>query len=82
MTVLVINREIIKSITILTVVIGLMRTLDVHKLRDCFRPGVKLTLAICYPLSTLSVLDLVRIRHLSQFLLPENNTYCLPEGNE
>jgi len=46
MTVLVVNNEIIKSISILTAVISRMRKFDVYKLRDCFRQEVKCTLAI------------------------------------
>jgi len=46
MTVLVVNHRIIKSISILTVVICLMIQVDVDKTRDCFRQEVKWTLAI------------------------------------
>jgi hypothetical protein len=46
MTVLVVNQGIIKSISILTVVIRPMTKFDVDKPRDCFREEVKWTLAI------------------------------------
>jgi hypothetical protein len=46
MTVLVVNHGIVKSISILTAVIGPMIKFDVDKPRDCFHQEVKLTLAI------------------------------------
>jgi len=46
MTVLVVNQGIIKSISILTVVIRPMIKFDIDKPRDCFRQEVKWTLAI------------------------------------
>jgi len=46
MTVLVVNHGIIKSISILTVVIRPMTKFDVDKPRDRFRQEVKWTLAI------------------------------------
>ena len=39
-------------------------------------------LANRYQLSTLSALDLDRIHHLPHALLPETNTYLVPEGNQ
>jgi len=53
---------------------------DVDNPRDCFRKEVKWTLAIRYQLSTLSALDLYSVHHLPDALLPEKDTYCLPEG--
>jgi len=41
MTVLVVNHGIIKSISILTTVIGPMIKFDLDKLHDCFRKEVK-----------------------------------------
>jgi len=82
MTVLVVNHGIIESISILTAVIRPMRKFDVDKPRDCFQQEVKWTLAIRYQLSTLSALDLDRVHHLPHALLPEKDTYCLPEGNQ
>jgi hypothetical protein len=82
MTVLVVNHGIIESISILTAVIGPMIKFDVDNQRDCFRQEVKSTLAIRYQLSTLSVLDLDRVHHLPHALLPEKDTYCLPEWNQ
>jgi hypothetical protein len=46
MTILVVNHEIIKSISILTAVIRPMIKFDVDKPRDCFRQATKCTLAI------------------------------------
>jgi hypothetical protein len=46
MTVLVVNHGIVKSISILTVVIGRMIKFDVDKPRYCFCQEVKWTLAI------------------------------------
>jgi hypothetical protein len=82
MTVLVVNHGIIESISILTAVIRPMIKFDVDKPRDCFRQEVKWTLAIRHQLSTLSALDLDRVHHLPHALLPEKDTYCLPEGNQ
>jgi len=82
MTVLVINRGIIKSITMLTVVILPIIKFDVDTLRDCFQQEVKWRMAIRYQLSTLSALDLSSIYHLPYPLLQEKDTYCLPEANE
>ena len=82
MTILVINDEIIKPISIRTAVIRLMRKFDVGKWQDCFRQEVKWMLAIHYQLSTLSALDLDCVHHLPHALLPEEDTYCLPEGNQ
>jgi len=82
MTVLVVNHGIIKSVSILTAVIRPMIKFDVDKPRDCHRQKVQWMLAIRYQLSTLSALDLDRIHHLPQTLLPEKDTYCLPEGNQ
>jgi hypothetical protein len=82
MTVLVVNHAIIESIRILTAVIRPMIKLDVDKPWDCFRQQVKWTLVIRYQLSTLSALDLDRVHHLPHALLPEKDTYRLPEGNQ
>jgi len=82
MTVLVVNHGIIESISILTAVIRRIIKFDVDTPRDCFCQEVKWTLAICYQLSTLSALDLDRVHHLPHALLPEKDTYCLPEGNQ
>jgi len=82
MTVLVIHDGIITSISILTAVIGPMTKLDVDKLRDCVRQQVEWTLAIHYQLSTLTALYLDRVHDLPYTLLPEKDTYCLPEGNQ
>src|SRR5882757_8140306 len=82
MTVLVVNHPIIESISILTAVIRLMIKFDVDKPQDCCRQEVKWTLAICYQLSTRPALDLDGLHHLPHALLPENDTYCLPEGNQ
>jgi hypothetical protein len=79
---LVINHGIIESISILTTVIRPMIEFDVDKPRDCFRQEVKWTLAFRYQLSTLSALDLDLVHHLPHPLLPEKDTYCLPEGNQ
>jgi len=46
MTVLVVTHGIIKSISILTIVIRLMIKFNVDKPRDCIRQEVKWTLAI------------------------------------
>ena len=82
MTVLVINYGMMKSISILTVVIRPMIEFDVDKPRDCFHQGVKWTLAIRYKLSTLSALELDRVQYLPHALLQAKDTYCLPEGNQ
>jgi len=82
MTVLVVNHGIIESISILTAVIRPMIKFDVDKPRDCFRQEVKWTLALRYQLSTLTALDLDRVHHLPHAMLPEKDTYCLPEGNQ
>jgi len=82
MTVLVVNHEIIKSLSILTAVIQQMLKVDVDKPQDCFRQGVKWTLAIRFQLSTLSALDLDRIHHLPHALLPDKDTYCLPDRTQ
>jgi len=82
MTVLVVNDGIIESISILTAVIRPMIKFDVDKPRDCFRQEVKWTLAIRYQLLTLSALNLDRVHHLPHALLPEKDTYCLPEGKQ
>jgi hypothetical protein len=80
--VLVVNHGIIESISILTAVSRPMIKFDVDKPRDCLRQEVKWTLAIRDQLSTLSALDLDRVHHLPHTLLPEKDTYCLPEGNQ
>jgi hypothetical protein len=81
MTVVVVNHGIIESTSIITAVIGPMIQFDVDKPWDCFRQEVKWRLAIRYQLSTLSALDLDHVHHLPHALLPEKDTYCLPEGN-
>jgi hypothetical protein len=82
MTILVINNGIIKSISILTVVICPMIKFDVDKPWDSFRQQVKWTLSIRQKLSTLSALDLDRVHHLPHALLSEKDTYGLPEGKQ
>jgi hypothetical protein len=82
MTVLVVNHGIIESISILNAVIRPMIKFDLDTLRDCFHEEVMQTLAIRYQLSTLSALDMDRVHHLPHALLPEKDTYCLPEGNQ
>jgi len=82
MTILAIKHGIIKSISILTAVICPMIKFDVDKPLDCFHQEVKWMLAISYQLWTLSALDLDRVHHLPHSLLPEKDTYCLPEGNQ
>jgi hypothetical protein len=82
MTFVIVNYGIIKSLGILTAVIRPMIKFDEDKLRDCFRQEVKWTLAIRYQLSTLSALDLDRVHQLPHALLPENDTYSLPERNQ
>jgi hypothetical protein len=82
MTVLVDTDVIIESISILTVVIRTLIKFDVDNLRDCFRQEVMWTLAIRYQLSTLSVLDLDRVQHLPHAVIPDKDTYCLPEANQ
>ena len=57
MTVLVVNHGIIKSISILSMIIRPVIKFDVNKPRDCFRREVTWMLAIHYQLSTLSALD-------------------------
>jgi hypothetical protein len=69
MTILVINNGIIKSISILTVVICPMIKFDFDKPRDCFRQEVQWTLTIRQKLSTLSALGLDRVHHLPHALL-------------
>jgi hypothetical protein len=82
MTILVVNHGIIKSISKLTAVIRPMIKSDVDKQRDCLCQEVKWQLAICYPLSPLSALDLDPVHHLAHALLLEKDTYCPPEGNQ
>jgi hypothetical protein len=82
MTVLVINHGIIKSISILRVVICTMTPFDVDTLQDCFRLEVKCMLDISYQRSTLPMLDLGRVHYLPHALLPENGTSSLGGGNE
>jgi hypothetical protein len=82
MTVLVVNHGIIKSISILTVVIRPMITFVIHQPRNCFQQEGKWTLAIRWQLSTLSALDLGHVYHLPHALLQENVTYCLAEANQ
>jgi hypothetical protein len=82
MTVLVVNHGILESISILTAVIRSMIKFDVDKPRDYFRQEAKWTLAIRHQLSTLSALVMDRVHHLPHALLPEKDTYCLPEGNQ
>jgi len=82
MTAFLVNHRFLKSIIILTPVIRLMINFDVHTLRDCFHQEEKWMLAICYQLSTLSVLHLDHVHHLSHPLLPEKDSYCLPERHQ
>jgi hypothetical protein len=82
MTILVINIGIIKSISILTGVIGQMEKFHADILQDCFCQEVQWTLAIRYQLSTLSALHLDCVHHIAHTLLYEKDTYCLPKGNE
>ena len=79
---LVVNDGIVESIRILTAVIRLMIKFNVAKSRDYFPEYAKWTQAILYQLSTLSALDLDHALHLPHALLPEEDTYCLPEGNQ
>jgi len=81
MTAFVVNHGIIKSISKLTTVLRPMIKFDVDKPQDCFLQNVKWMTAIPYQLSTLSVLDLDHVHHLPHALLPEKDTYYLPEGN-
>jgi hypothetical protein len=82
MTVLVVNHVIINSISLFTVVIRSMKKFDVDRLHNCFCPEVKWMLPIHLQLSTLSALDLDHVHHLPHALLQQNDTYCLPEGNQ
>jgi hypothetical protein len=82
MTVLVYNHGIIESMSILTTVIRPMIKFDVDKLLDGIRPELQWTLALRYQISTLAVLDLDCVHHLPHALLPEEDTHCLPEGNQ
>jgi len=82
MTVLVVNHAIIESISILTAVIRLLIKSDVDIPWNCFCQEVKWTLAIRYQFSTLSTFDFSCIHHLPLAVLQENDTYCLPEGNQ
>jgi hypothetical protein len=82
MTILVVNHGIIKSISILTAVIRLMIKFDEDKPWDCLRQELQWTLAIRNQSSTLSALDLDRLHHRPHALLPEIDTYSLPEGNQ
>jgi len=82
MTVLVVNRGIMKSISILTAVIRRMIKFDVDEPRYCFCQEVKWMLAIRWQLSTLSAFDLDRVHHLPHALPQEKDTYSLPEGNQ
>jgi hypothetical protein len=65
MTILVINDETIKSISILTVVIRLIIKFDVDNPRECSRLEVKWMLAIHLQLLALSALDLDCVHYLS-----------------
>jgi len=82
MTVLVVNYGIMKSISILPVVIRLMVYFDVDKARNCLREEAKLTPAIGYRHSTLSALDLDCIHLLQHAVLQEKDADCEPEGNQ
>ena len=81
MTVLVVDHEIIKSISLLNAVFRPMMEFHLAKPRDYFCQEVEWTLAFRYQLSTLSALDLDRIHYLPHALLQDKDTYCLPEGN-
>jgi len=82
MTFLVVNDGIIKSISTLPMVIRMMMKFDIDKPGDCFHQEVKWTLAIRYQLSTLSGLNLDNVHQLPPALLPEKDTYFLPEANK
>jgi hypothetical protein len=81
-TVLGVNHGMIECISILTAVIRQMIKFNVDKMWDCLRQEVKWTQAIHYQLSTISALDLDRVHHLPHALLPEKDTYSLPERNQ
>jgi len=68
MTVLVVNHEMIKSITILTMVICARIKFDVDPPQDWFNLEAKRTMVICYLHLTLSVSYLGHIHHLPQAL--------------
>jgi len=59
-----------------------MMKIDVEKLPDCSHLEVLGTLAICEHLLTISAFDLDHVHHLPHALHEENDTYCLPEGNQ
>ena len=82
MTVFVNIDGIIKSNSILTVVIRLMIRFDVVQRFDCFRKEVKWRRAILLQLSTLSALDLDRVHHPPHGLMKKIHTYCLADGNQ
>jgi hypothetical protein len=65
MTVPVFSNGMIKSISILTVVIRSMIKFEVDTPRDCFRQVLKRTLAIHQQLSTISVLYLDRVHQVA-----------------
>jgi len=81
MTVPVINRGIIKSISLLTADTRPKIKFDVDTPWDCLLQEAKWTPAICQQLSTLSGLDLDRVHHIPHALLQEKDTYFLPDGN-
>jgi hypothetical protein len=82
MSIPVFDHGIIKSKSMLTAVICQVIKFDVDILWDCFCQELKLMPAIHYQLWTLSALHLDREHHLPHTLLPEKDTYCLPEGNQ
>jgi len=82
MTVLLVNRGITISMSILNKVIRPMIKFDVDTPWDCFHQKVQWALAIRWQFSTLSGLDFDHEHHLPHALLQEKDTYCLPEGNQ
>jgi hypothetical protein len=81
-TILVVNHGIIKSISILTAVIGPMIKFDRGNRQDCFRDYVMGMPAIRFQIWTLSPFNLDHGPHLPDALLLENDTYCLPEAKQ
>jgi hypothetical protein len=82
LTVLFLNHANMKSISILTTVIYQMIKFDGDQPRDCLCKEVNWMLDICYPLSTLSVLDFDYVHQLPRTLPQEKDSYCLLEGNQ
>jgi len=82
MTVFVVDHRFINCISIVITVIRSMIKFDVDEPWYCISPQVKWTLAMRYQLATLSALDLDLVHHLPHALLPEQDTYCLPDGTQ